>query len=194
MRLLFATSNKKKIAELSAMLAGTSIEIVSLADAQPLEVVEDGDTFEANALKKARAYSAVHGITALADDSGLCVDALYGGPGVRSARFAPEGPDQDARNTALLLARLSGVPMDARGAEFRCVLALVSPDGIEQLYEGRCRGRIVLAPRGANGFGYDPIFEPAGLTRTLAELSPEEKNALSHRGKALAELVQALGG
>ncbi len=152
---------------------------------------ETGHTFAENALLKARAVASKTGRVALADDSGLEVDALGGEPGVHSARFAGE-PRSDARNNALLLARLAGVPPERRTARFRSVVAIVTPDGRERLTEGTIEGRIVEEPRGGSGFGYDPLFQPFGLDRTMAELTLEEKNAISHRGQALRRAVDEL--
>lgn len=181
-RLLFATSNRGKVRELAALLEGI-VEVVGLADvAIDPEVVEDGDTFEANARKKASVLATRAGLPALADDSGLEVDALDGRPGVRSARFAREGAT-DAENVAALLGALEGV--EPRDARFRCVLAYADADGsVLHVTEGRCEGTITRAPRGEDGFGYDPVFVRVGETRTMAELSQAEKSASSHRGVA----------
>jgi XTP/dITP diphosphohydrolase len=186
-RLLFATTNQGKLAELRGLL-GPSAEVLSLADvpAAP-EVEEDAATFEGNAVKKARTWLERTGVAALADDSGLCVDALGGAPGVQSARYA----ETDALRIARLLKELEGVPPEKRTARFACVLALARPDGSLELARGTCEGRIGFAPRGVHGFGYDPIFElPDG--RTLAELTREQKSGLSHRGQAFAALKARL--
>jgi XTP/dITP diphosphohydrolase len=196
MKLLFATANRGKLAELHALVQGLPIEVESLAEHDALEVVEDGATLEVNALKKARAYFDRFGLAALADDTGLCVDALGGAPGVRSARFAfPEGAPEpasakvrDEANNARLLAELAGRPDEARGAEFRCALCLVLPGRAPVTVHGVCRGRIARAPRGANGFGYDPLFEVPEFGRTLAEMAAAEKNRISHRARAFAAL------
>jgi len=167
------------------MLQDLPVEVLSLRDFTGVpEVVEDGGTFRDNALKKAREVSRHISETVLADDSGLEADALGGQPGVHSARYA--GPDADDKaNNAKLLKALEGVPMEKRGAVFRCVLVLCSPDGRSEHFEGSWRGEILFAPRGTMGFGYDPLFLAApGFARTSAELSPEEKHALSHRGQA----------
>ncbi|MBZ4329825.1 RdgB/HAM1 family non-canonical purine NTP pyrophosphatase [Corallococcus sp. AS-1-12] len=182
-KLLFATGNAGKLRELRA-LVGDAVEVVSLKDLPPVpEPVEDGATFEENAVKKAREYSKATGLPALADDSGLCVDALDGRPGVHSARYAP-GSDKDRYEK--LLADLADVPEERRTASFRCALALVTGRGDEARVEvGRCEGVILRAPKGANGFGYDPVFQVEGEGgRSMAELAPEEKSRVSHRARA----------
>ncbi|MFP2962417.1 RdgB/HAM1 family non-canonical purine NTP pyrophosphatase [Myxococcus sp. 1LA] len=191
-RLLFATTNKGKLRELRG-LVGDAVEVVSLADLPPIpEPVEDGATFEENAVMKARAYADATGLLTLADDSGLCVDALGGRPGVQSARYAP---GDDRARYEKLLAELSGVPDAQRTASFRCALALVRPGGGEAKVEvGQCNGRIGHAPQGSHGFGYDPIFVLPGGERALAELTPEEKSAISHRGKAFQKMKPHLLG
>ncbi len=181
--LVFATTNQGKLAELRA-LVGTRIKVLSARDFSHVgEVDEDGATFEANAEKKARTYAQASGHWALADDSGLCVDALGGAPGVHSARYAAD----DAQRIQKLLGALAQVPDAQRSAHFVCVLCLASPSGDVVFTRGECRGRIVRQPRGAHGFGYDPIFEVAD-GRTLAELTRDEKSAVSHRGFAFAQL------
>jgi XTP/dITP diphosphohydrolase len=195
-KLLLASGNAKKREELTSLLAALDVEVLGPADVGGLpEVVEDGDTFEANARKKAVSAAKTAGLWSLADDSGLCVDALDGAPGVRSARFA--GPEAvDAENNARLLRELDGLAAEGRGAHFRCVLALADPNGeVVATFEGRTHGRILEAPRGEQGFGYDPLFLFAeeGLPqtgRTFAELSGGEKSDVSHRGRALAELAR----
>ncbi len=196
--LLFASRNPGKLAELGRLVAGLPIRVVSPAEvARPLpDVVEDGATFAENAVKKAVALARASGMHALADDSGLCVDALHGMPGVRSARWSePEAPGlageaRDAANNRKLLRGLEGVPPEIRGAEYRAVLALAAPDGtVLATASGACRGTVAEAPRGTGGFGYDPLFLPeAAPGRTMAELEAGEKDALSHRGRALREL------
>jgi XTP/dITP diphosphohydrolase len=179
-KLLFATTNRGKLAELAA-LVGPGLEVVSPADLGSLpEVVEDADTFSKNALKKARELGTATGLAALADDSGLCVDALGGRPGVHSARYDTD----EAKRIARLLRELDGVPLEKRTARFRCALALWLPDGPTVVEEGICEGRIGFSPRGSHGFGYDPIFEVAPQWKTLAELTITEKAAISHRGRA----------
>ncbi|NPD29052.1 RdgB/HAM1 family non-canonical purine NTP pyrophosphatase [Corallococcus exiguus] len=182
-RLLFATGNAGKLRELRA-LVGDSVEVVSLKDLPPVpEPVEDGATFEENAVKKAREYSEATGLPALADDSGLCVDALDGQPGVLSARYAP---GDDKARYEKLLTELADVPDEKRTASFRCALALVTGKGDEARVEvGRCEGVILRAPKGTNGFGYDPVFQVEGEGgRSMAELAPEEKSRVSHRARA----------
>jgi XTP/dITP diphosphohydrolase len=188
-RLLLATRNPGKLAELRTLLADLPIE-VAVADSAP-EVAETGATFSENALLKARAVAAWSGEWALADDSGLEVDALGGRPGVFSNRYA--GPDaSDADRNARLLAEMEGVPEAARTARFRCVAALAAPDGRAWTREGECRGRIARALRGTHGFGYDPLFLLPDRDLTMAELTPEEKSRVSHRGRALAAMRQVL--
>lgn len=202
MRLLIATRNEGKVRELRRLLAGLPVEAVGPDEiGLALEVAETGPTFEANAEAKARAFAEAGGLPALADDSGLVVDALGGRPGVHSARYAGP-PRSDARNLARLLEELRDVPEDRRGARFVCVAALALPasappwaglsGGEVRLFRGVCEGRIAFAPRGTNGFGYDPVFVPAGHERTFAELAPARKDRLSHRGAALRALVRAL--
>jgi XTP/dITP diphosphohydrolase len=154
------------------------------------EVVEDADTFEGNGRKKALALAArvPPGSWAVADDSGLCVDALGGEPGVHSAYYAGH-PTDNAANNAKLIAALRGVPLEQRTAAFHCCLVAVAPDGQVHVFEGRCPGRILSAPAGTGGFGYDPLFLPDGQERTAAELPPEIKHRISHRGRALARFI-----
>ena len=194
-RVVLATRNGHKVGEVAEILdeAGVHVELVPLPADAP-DVVEDGLTFADNALLKARSAAAVTGLPAIADDSGLCVDALNGMPGVFSARWAGRSRD-DAANLALVLDQVADVPGEARGASFVCAAALVLPDGTEHVVEGRVVGSLVREPRGAGGFGYDPIFLPQGSARTTAELSAAEKHAISHRGeafRALAPLLSAL--
>ncbi|MEZ4318131.1 MAG: RdgB/HAM1 family non-canonical purine NTP pyrophosphatase [Myxococcota bacterium] len=189
MQLVFATNNAHKVSEVRAILAPTGITVITLEEAGiDVDPPETGDTFEANALQKAH-Y--IHGITrgwVVADDSGIEVDALDGRPGVYSKRFSPEATT--AANNALLLAQL-GDRTD-RTARFRCVLALVGPDR-EATVSGSCEGRIAFEPAGADGFGYDPLFLPDETPgRTMAELSSDEKNAISHRGRAFRRLPELL--
>ncbi|TYB47713.1 RdgB/HAM1 family non-canonical purine NTP pyrophosphatase [Actinomadura chibensis] len=198
-RIVLATHNKGKVAELHRILG--PLDVVGL-DAFPgaPDVAETELTFEGNALLKARAIAAFTGLPAVADDSGLCVDALNGMPGVLSARwsgrFGAATGDRDTANLRLVLDQLADVADDRRGAAFVCAAVLVVPGGVEHCVEGRLRGTVIREPRGTGGFGYDPVFVPDGGTRTTAELSPEEKDAISHRGRAfraLAELIpQAL--
>lgn len=182
-RLLFATTNRGKLEELRGLL-GTGIEVLSLADFPGVPApVEDGETFEANAVKKAREYVTATGIAALADDSGLAVDALGGRPGVHSARYA-EGDDR--ARVEKLLRELQGVPSERRGAAFHCALCLALPSGHQEVTVGTCPGQVAFAPRGEHGFGYDPVFLLPELGKTMAELTREEKATLSHRGRAFA--------
>jgi XTP/dITP diphosphohydrolase len=198
---VLATRNAHKAAELDAMLRPAGVRCESLAGRDDVpDVVEDGDTFEANARKKAREVCRATGHPALADDSGLEVDALGGGPGVRSARYAADDDTAgdgdgaaadgaaaaDAANRAKLRERLRGVPAGKRSARFVCVLALALPGGHEFVVAGECRGTVRDEERGTNGFGYDPLFVPDGHTRTFAEMTAGEKAELSHRGRAMA--------
>jgi XTP/dITP diphosphohydrolase len=191
--LLVASRNSKKLVELRRVLdgAGVALTLLSLDDIAPFdEAAETGATFEENALAKARDAFRASGLPAVADDSGLEVDALNGMPGVLSARWAGRHGD-DGGNTALLLAQMGDVPDARRGAAFVSACALVSDRG-EIVVRGVWPGSIVREPRGEGGFGYDPVFLPSGSARTAAELTPEEKDAVSHRGRALAALLPAL--
>lgn len=200
-RVVLATRNKHKVRELAAILAGVlaelGLELVGM-DAYPdvPDVVEIGVTFEENALLKARFVAEATGLPALADDSGLAVDVLGGAPGVFSARWSGRQGD-DVANLQLLLAQLADVPDPHRGAAFVCAAALAMPDGQTRVRFGRFPGVLATAPRGSNGFGYDPILIVAGDTRTSAELAPAEKDAISHRGEAFralgADLRELLG-
>lgn len=192
--LVVATRNHGKLREIQAALHGIA-DAVRCADdfAGFPETVEDGDTFADNALKKAREAMRFTGLPALADDSGLVVDILDGRPGVFSARYAGEGAG-DAANNARLLDELRGVADEARQAAFVCVMAFVRPDGTEQLFCGRVGGRILGAAQGDGGFGYDPLFLVDGFQRTMAELTIEEKNRISHRGQALRQFRAYLEG
>lgn len=222
MDLFFGTTNPGKLRELRRLVAGLAIRVVSPDDlGRPApEIEEDGATFAENAAKKAVAFARLAGMHALADDSGLCVDALGGAPGVRSARWSDEEPGpalaspvcdlpgvgaaelgpvagravRDERNNDKLLASLEGVPDARRGAAYVAVLAVAAPDGrVVATAEGSCRGRIGHARRGTGGFGYDPLFVPDGKGgRTMAELPPDEKDAISHRGAAFRRLRASL--
>jgi len=184
-RLVLATHNDHKVTELSKMLEDLDVEILSVRDLPDLpDVIEDGETLEANAVKKATAISAATGLPALADDTGLEVEPLGGEPGVFSARYAGPGATYDDNNRKLLAA-LEGVPAERRRAVFRCVVAVALPGGGVRTVEGRTAGSIIDVPRGRMGFGYDPIFLPDGSTRTYAEMTQTEKNSISHRGKAV---------
>jgi XTP/dITP diphosphohydrolase len=198
--LVLATRNPGKLAELRRILAASQVGVDAVSlDGFPgmPEVAETGATFAENALLKARAVAAHTRLPAVADDSGLCADALNGMPGVLSARWAGHHGDDEA-NLRLLLAQLTDVPPPRRGAHFACAAALVLPAGAEHVTEGTVHGWLTDAPRGTNGFGYDPIFVPEGRDLTTAEMSAEEKDAISHRGKAfraLAPVIAAvLGG
>jgi XTP/dITP diphosphohydrolase len=192
--LLLATRNPPKLAELRRILAaaGGNLTVLGLDDVAPYdEPSEDGATFEENALIKARAAVAATGLPALADDSGLTVDALGGMPGVLSARWSGRHGD-DRANLDLVLAQVAAVPDERRGARFVCAVALVRPDGAEHVLRAVWHGTLARAPRGSNGFGYDPIFVPLGERRTSAELSAAEKDAVSHRGQALRAMLPEL--
>ncbi|MGW0469543.1 RdgB/HAM1 family non-canonical purine NTP pyrophosphatase [Streptomyces sp. NPDC003027] len=190
-RLILATRNAGKITELRAILADAGLphDLVG-ADAYPEipDVKETGVTFAENALLKAHALARATGLPAVADDSGLCVDVLNGAPGIFSARWSGTHGD-DRANLELLLAQLSDIDHPHRRAHFACAAALALPDGTERVVEGRMPGTLRHAPVGTNGFGYDPILQPEGYEVTCAELTPEEKNAISHRGKAFRALV-----
>ncbi len=191
-RLVVATLNPGKLREFAAALEGSGIDVAGLEaldDRSPVE--ETGSTFEENARIKAEAYSRRTALPVVADDSGLEVDALGGEPGVRSARYGGEGLDDPGR-CRLVLERLRGVPEAARTARFHCALAVARAGRTLAVFDGRAEGRILAAPRGANGFGYDPIFFHPGAGRSFAELSRAEKEALSHRGEAIRRLVAAV--
>ncbi len=194
MKLILATKNQGKVRELRELLQDLGIEVSSLQDVEGLpEVIEDGDSFFENAMKKARTIAEATGLMALADDSGLEVDALGGGPGVRSARFSGPGATDESNNQKLL-EMLEGVPPEGRGARFRCVMVLYHPSGKWLATEGACEGLIGTSPRGTKGFGYDPVFFLPDRGKTMAELDLEEKNRISHRGKALGALREKLPG
>ena len=190
--LLLATRNKGKIEEFRRILdavAPGEINLVGLDQFPDLhDVIEDGATFEENALKKAREMSIATGLPAIADDSGLCIDYLNGDPGIFSARWAGTHGD-DAANTQKVLEQLRDVPDEARGAHFTCVAALYLPDGRSHCEEAHFFGSILHAPVGDNGFGYDPIFSPHGLSESSAQMSAEAKDAISHRGKSLRAIA-----
>jgi len=195
LNLVLASANAGKQREFAALLAPAGIELVLQSALGIDSVAETGTTFEANALLKARHAAGRSGLPALADDSGLEVDALDGRPGVWSARYAG-AMATDADNNARLLSELAGVPAERRGARYRCVLALVrtADDAAPLIAGGSWEGRIAARPAGGGGFGYDPLFVPEGHTVSAAELPAAQKNALSHRGKALADLVAQLKG
>jgi XTP/dITP diphosphohydrolase len=192
--LLLASANQGKLRELRTILDGLPVELVGLAEAglgEPPEVEETGETFLENALLKGRAYAAWSGLAAVADDSGLEVDALGGAPGVRSARYAGPGAGDQA-NLHKLLAALAGVPPERRTARFRCAAVLVDPAVGEWHAEAAWEGRVLEAPRGGGGFGYDPVFLPDGWEQTSAEVDQATKDAASHRGKAFRALRPAI--
>jgi XTP/dITP diphosphohydrolase len=193
-KLLLATRNVGKLAELQRLLesAVPGVEVLGLRDVDDYpEAPETGASFVENALLKAREAVKYTGLPAVADDSGLTVDALNGMPGILSARWSGTHGDDDA-NTALLLNQIADVPDERRGAAFVCAAALVTPDGTERALERQWRGTVIREKRGSNGFGYDPVFVPEGLDVTSAELAPEEKDARSHRGQAFAALVPVI--
>ena len=189
MKIIAATKNKNKLREFGDILNG--FEIISQEDAGvDIDVEETGTTFEENSMLKAKAIFDATGITAIADDSGLCVDVLGGEPGVYSARYGGEGYDDSGR-VQLLLKNMQNVPDDKRTARFVCAITLVGADGVITA-RGECEGKIDYEPKGENGFGYDPVFFVEKYGKTMAEVSPEEKNAISHRGKALKIFAQKL--
>jgi XTP/dITP diphosphohydrolase len=184
--LVLATRNPGKILEFRGLLSGFDIEIKGLDDFGPImPIAEDGETFEENAYTKAVHTAKMLGFPALADDSGLVVEALGGDPGVRSARYAGEGATDDTNNHKLLKAMED---VSNRRAAFECVIAIAVQQGPALIYEGRCEGEIARTMKGRNGFGYDPVFYYPPLKKTFAEMLPEEKNSVSHRGRAMAEL------
>ncbi len=192
MKIIFATGNKDKLREIRAIFGELGIEVVSMKEAGiNVDIVEDGTTFAENALIKARAVAKASGLPAMSDDSGLVVDALGGEPGIYSARYMGEDTSYRIKN-ANIIERLLGVPDEERTARFVCAAALVLPDGREFVREGAFEGRIGYEERGENGFGYDPIFYVPEKGCYSAELVPEEKNAISHRGKALREMRKVL--
>ena len=198
-RLVLATRNVGKIEELRRILAdlvsdqNETIELLGTDEFGLDDIEETGDTFASNALIKARAVAAATGLPTIADDSGLCVDALNSMPGIFSARWSGKHGD-DRANLELLLAQLSHVPEDRRGAHFACAAALVMPGVAEIVEEGRIFGHLISQPRGSGGFGYDPIFVPTGLGQTMAEIGAEEKDAISHRGLAFRALAPHVTG
>jgi len=192
MKLLVATGNKGKLKEIRLLLQGSAIEIVGLDQLDnPPEVVEDGATFAANASKKAREMAQFSGMLTLADDSGLVVAALDGAPGIHSARYAGEHGDDSANNRKLLRV-MESVEDESRQAAFHCLMALAWPDGRCETYEGQVTGLIMRGERGEGGFGYDPLFIVPEYGKTMAELPPEIKNRISHRGTALRKVIPLL--
>nr|WP_325231016.1 XTP/dITP diphosphatase [uncultured Oscillibacter sp.] len=189
-KFVLATHNPGKLAEMKAILSSLGVEVVSPAEAGvEVDVEETGTTFAENAMLKARAICAAAGLPAIADDSGLCVDALNGGPGVYSARYGGEGLD-DAGRRRLLLQNLRG--QTTRAAHFTCAVACAFPNGDTLEAEGRCDGAIAFAPLGEGGFGYDPVFLIPEKGKTFGQIGPEEKSKISHRGKALAAFAEKL--
>ena len=195
MKLLLASTNRGKAREIQEALSGLFIELVSLREFTKVpEVIEDGLTFEANARLKARIYGDWSGLLTLADDSGLVVEALGGAPGVLSARYAGLSAS-DEQNNRKLIEAIHNIPQAKRQAAFVCALALYDPQkSFSEVFEGRMEGEIISEPRGLNGFGYDPHFWVPSLGKTTAELELEEKNKISHRGKALEKLMKYLSG
>lgn len=190
--LILASGNQGKIAEFQSLLEGLDIQVCSMKDYPEIgEIVEDGETFTENAIKKAHAVCDATGKPALADDSGLMVDYLHGAPGIYSARFAGSEKD-DVANNAKLLELMKDVPDEQRGAKFVCAIALVLPDGRSFTVEGSCHGVLLHTLRGNGGFGYDPLFYIESIGKTFAELSMEEKNAISHRGMANRKAVEII--
>ena len=190
LRVALATKNPGKVREIASILVGASIELAG-PDASWVPPPEDDPTYRGNALIKARSLFAIASMPVLADDSGIEVDALDGAPGPRSARYAGDGAS-DEENLHKLIEVVRRTPERERGARYRCVAVLVTPAGEEHVAEATVEGTLITEPRGSGGFGYDPIFLPAGNQRTMAELSADEKDAISHRGKAFRALVPAL--
>lgn len=196
-RLVLATRNAGKLRELRALLRGkvpgldVDTQVIDAAAAGAPDVVESGTTFEQNALLKARAVAEATGLPAVADDSGLAVDVLGGAPGIFSARWAGRHGD-DSANLDLLLNQLADIPADRRAAQFVCAAALAVPGGSDVVRRGELKGTLLSEPRGQGGFGYDPVLQPLGGNRSCAELTAEEKNAISHRAQAFAELLPSI--
>lgn len=191
-KLIFATGNKDKMKEIRAIMADMDYEIISMREAGfDGDIVEDGNSFEENALIKARTIAKAMGILTLADDSGLAIDALNGEPGIYSARYMGEDTSYEIKNKSFI-DRLEGVADEDRTARYVCAVAAVFPDGREEVVVGTMEGAIAYEPAGENGFGYDPVFYLPEYGCTAAELSPEDKNAISHRGKALTMIKELL--
>lgn len=193
MEIVLATRNKKKVEEIRRITADLPVTILSLDNFPDCpETVEDRDTFEGNASKKAVEICRFTGKPSLADDSGLEVDALNGAPGVYSARYADEGSKSDIKNYEKLLAQLKDIPDEKRGAQFVCCMALAFPSGLVKTFFGYAKGCIGHEPKGTTGFGYDPVFIPENKKITFAEMTGGEKDSLSHRGKAIEKLAEYL--
>ncbi|MGI6004875.1 MAG: RdgB/HAM1 family non-canonical purine NTP pyrophosphatase [Christensenellales bacterium] len=193
LKLIVASNNPKKVGEMKTLLAPYFNDVVSLKEAGvDVDIPETGDTFIENAMIKAAGITRITRCAAVSDDSGLCVEALRGGPGVYSARYGGENLD-DAGRTSLLLEEMRDVPADKRGAYFESAVVLTRPDAEPVVAGGRCYGRIGFEPAGENGFGYDPVFIPDGYGETFAQMDPEEKNRISHRYRALEALIGQLG-
>ena len=191
MKLILASNNANKLKEFRSLVADLDIELLSQREAGcDFEVEETGTTFEENAWLKASAVTAATGIAAVADDSGLCVDALGGEPGIYSARYGLGHAASDQERYRYLLQKMESV--EDRSARFVCCICCTFPDGSVIRSRGECEGEILFAPKGQNGFGYDPVFHPLCLDKSMAELTPEEKNAISHRGKALRAFLEEL--
>ena len=192
MEFVLASQNKHKAVEIENILGeGFSIITMDETKAKGLDIIEDGETFEENALIKARTVAKITNLPTIADDSGLCVEYLGGAPGVYTARYAGEGATDD-ENIDKLLGALEGVPEEKRGAYFACAIAVVFPDGEEKTFFGKCDGRILEERRGANGFGYDPIFFVPEYNMSMAEIPMEDKNKISHRSRAISEMMKGL--
>ncbi len=192
-KIVLATSNAHKLAEFQVILAPLGLELVSLSAFPPINIIEDGATFAENSYKKAAAVFKATGLPSLADDSGLAVNALDGAPGIHSARFSGvSGPDKDRANREKLLKELKNVPLEKRGAAFHCAITLIEENGSVHTFNGISPGHIAFSERGENGFGYDSLFIPEGYSESFAELSPEIKNSLSHRGRAAQKLIAYL--
>jgi non-canonical purine NTP pyrophosphatase (RdgB/HAM1 family) len=195
LEIVLATTNPGKVAEIEEIMSGLPVRFLTRQDLSnwPGPIDETGKSYLENALIKARAFSQTTGKAALADDSGIEVDALDGAPGIRSARFSGPGAT-DAQNNSALAELMREVPVDSRTARYRCVAVVLTPDGTEITAEGTCEGTIAMEPAGTGGFGYDPWFIPEGYEQTFGELSAEVKHAISHRGKALRQLSEKLEG
>lgn len=191
-KIIFASKNKGKIKEANEILKDFPYEVISMSEAGvDIDVVEDGETFEENAMKKAAEIMRITGSVAMADDSGICVEALGGKPGVYSARFAGEDSTDQQRNEKLL-EMMKEVPTGQRDAKFVCVIAVAFPNGKHFTVRGECSGEIAAEPKGENGFGYDPIFYVPEFKMTTAQMNPEQKHQISHRGRAMQKMKQEL--